>query len=603
MKHETFIRAADTDTFTRAAEIRPNSYVRETRTFTATLATGRPIERRGGHEILDLSSLQLPQSAPLLLDHAATVANTVGRVSNIRIEGDAVVGDCKISGDPSLNSLCERISDGTLTDISIGYSVRDWREARSASGERIRTAVNARLHHASLVAEGADPRSGIRSLDEPDYVPPVGSSPSDGDRHALLRDQQTRQLGRALGLAPELVDRAIGERWSDERLMAHVRNRSGLADIRTTGGHVSLDDPQVHRSAVRDCIVARMAGTEAQGPARELQSLSWPELHRRHLRQAGQSISGLSDVEVVTRALSTSDLPIVAGQAVNLRIRQTYDAAVSPIAALFGARDLPDFRAQTEAIVDWTTLSVGKVGELGEFKSSYVTESGESYSLFTLGGITGISRQLWINGAGALRNLADGLGRRLAADVSDRMTAYLVQGTLAGPNMADGSPVFSTSTDGEGTRSDVASLDTTSVDTVVAGVLAARASAARRKGAGNVMIGVTPSIWLTPPEFEPNAIRALATVSATEVADVNPLAGRLQIVSEPRLTSTTTSYLVAPPSQMDGAVRVSLAGAPGPQTESRWGFEVDAVQFKIRLDTGFGWVEWRSWTRLDHTGA
>jgi hypothetical protein len=42
-------------------------------------------------------------------------------------------------------------------------------------------------------------------------------------------------------------------------------------------------------------------------------------------------------------------------------------------------------------------------------------------------------------------------------------------------------------------------------------------------------------------------------------------------------------------------------GAPGPATESRWGFEVDAVQFKIRLDIGFGWVEWRSWTRLDHT--
>jgi hypothetical protein len=42
-------------------------------------------------------------------------------------------------------------------------------------------------------------------------------------------------------------------------------------------------------------------------------------------------------------------------------------------------------------------------------------------------------------------------------------------------------------------------------------------------------------------------------------------------------------------------------GAPGPATELRWGFEVDAVQFKIRLDIGFGWVEWRSWTRLDHT--
>ena len=83
-------------------------------------------------------------------------------------------------------------------------------------------------------------------------------------------------------------------------------------------------------------------------------------------------------------------MPIIAGAAVNIRIRQTYDAAFSPIARVFGARDLPDFRPLTEALVDWTTLSVGRVNEMGEFKSSYVTESGEVYSLYTIGGITGV---------------------------------------------------------------------------------------------------------------------------------------------------------------------------------------------------------------------
>ena len=49
---------------------------------------------------------------------------------------------------------------------------------------------------------------------------------------------------------------------------------------------------------------------------------------------------------------------------------------------------------QVEALVDWTTLAVGKVGEMGEFRSTYVTESGETISLYTIGGITGVSRQL-----------------------------------------------------------------------------------------------------------------------------------------------------------------------------------------------------------------
>ena len=75
------------------------------------------------------------------------------------------------------------------------------------------------------------------------------------------------------------------------------------------------------------------------------------------------------------------------------------------------------------------------------------------------------------------------------------------------------------------------------------------------------------------------------------------------MIAEPRLTDPDVSYLIAPPSNMEGAVRVSLAGSPGPQVEARWGFEQDAWQGKIRLDMGLGWLEWRSWTRLDHAVA
>ncbi len=75
---------------------------------------------------------------------------------------------------------------------------------------------------------------------------------------------------------------------------------------------------------------------------------------------------------------------------------------------------------------------------MGEFRSSYVTEFGRDDSAsITIGGITGVSRQLWINGAAALGNLSQAQGRRLAADVSDRMVAYLVQNSGNGPNMKD----------------------------------------------------------------------------------------------------------------------------------------------------------------------
>jgi hypothetical protein len=150
-------------------------------------------------------------------------------------------------------------------------------------------------------------------------------------------------------------------------------------------------------------------------------------------------------------------------------------------------------------------------------------------------------------------------------------------------------------------RGNIAALDTTDVTTIIDGVLAARAAMSKRKGAGDVMIGQLPRYWLVPAEFEGTAIRALASINANQSADVNPLSGKLEIIAEPRLVDPDTSYLVCAPAAFDGMVQVGLEGSPGPMTESRWGFEIDALQFKIRLDAAFGWTEYRSWTRLDHT--
>ena len=175
--------------------------------------------------------------------------------------------------------------------------------------------------------------------------------------------------------------------------------------------------------------------------------------------------------------------------------------------------------------------------------------------------------------------------------------AHIVQNALAGPSMTDTNPVFFAA------RGNIASLDTTDITTVIDGVLAERSKMAKRKGSGDVMIGATPRYWLVPSDFEPTAIRALATIAAFQAENVNPLSGKLELIMEPRLEDADTSYLVASPAAMEGAVQASLAGQPGPFTDSRWGWEKDAVEFKVREDLGFGWPEWRSWTRLDHAPA
>ena len=53
--------------------------------------------------------------------------------------------------------------------------------------------------------------------------------------------------------------------------------------------------------------------------------------------------------------------------------------------------------------------------------------------------------------------------------------------------------------------------------------------------------------------------------------------------------------MIAAPTEIDGLEYAYLAGAPGPQTETRAGFEVDGVEVKVRLDFGGGFVDWRGW--------
>lgn len=578
------------ETVARAATVRPNSVDREARTFEAVIATRTPVRgRSGAMEILDVSAIRTPESVPLQLDHRTDVRSAVGRIGSFRVEGDVLVGTARLSRAADVDPILDRLADGTIDAVSVGLVVDRWAES-AAGGQRSRTATDSRLREVSLTNFPLDPNARIRAM--PEQVTTDPPAPE-----SVTRAQRFRNMQRRLGLPVEFADEAIDGGWSDEdfnaRALEQVERRSP-ATIRAAHNDTTMDNPAVYRSAVVGSILIRMGGEATEGPARELAALGWGELHKQHLRRSGQSVAGLSDSEAIERALATTDMPIIAGETVNLSIRRQYEALQSPLATLFAPRTVDRFQAHTEALTDWTSLATGVVNQLGEYKYSYVSESGESYELSTIGGITALARQLWINGAGPVQNMSQAQGRRLAADVNDRRVAFLEGTAGAGPVMKDTNAFFHAS------RGNIEELDTTSVETVITDALAARSKMPQRKGAGDVMIGASPSVWVVHSDFEPTALRALASIAASDVAKVNPLAGKLSLVVEPRLSDPARSYLAAAPAALDGFVQVGLSGQPGPVTESRWGFTVDAIEFKIRLDIGFGAVEWRSWTRLDH---
>lgn len=199
--------------------------------------------------------------------------------------------------------------------------------------------------------------------------------------------------------------------------------------------------------------------------------------------------------------------------------------------------------------------------------------------------------------AGLTRDWADAQIDRGATAEEARAAAFEAQ-ILAdlvndNPAMADSVAVFHS--DHGNTDSATSGGDT--VEDFLTDIAAARLAMRGQTGLDGEIIDVSPWAVLVPPALETTAEKALAKIAATRAADANPFSA-LRLIVEPRLTSNSRWFVVADPARIDGLEYAHLAGAPGPQVETRIGWDVDGVEFKCRLDFGAGWLDWRGWQRV-----
>jgi hypothetical protein len=108
------------------------------------------------------------------------------------------------------------------------------------------------------------------------------------------------------------------------------------------------------------------------------------------------------------------------------------------------------------------------------------------------------------------------------------------------------------------------------------------------------LIDVTPRFILVGPANETAAEQVVSEISPIQAQDVNPFINKPRVVVNPRLTANVWCP-VADASQVDGLEYAYLEGEAGPQITSDLGFEVDGVRFRIRLDFGRAFVDWRGW--------
>lgn len=574
--------------FTRRAPVAVSNstWDEESRTFDAVISTGADVQRRDAHgvyvERLDLDAID-PDSLidlPVMTDHARAALSTVGKVIAARREAEGLAVTVQMSSAADVAPVRERIADGTLAALSIGYQVSKWKASKE-NGTRVLTATAWRVSEVSIVAIPADPGAKVRGqeMDEETEVIENENVESRSTRRTAIRG-----IARAAGMTAEAADELIDSGADETTARAAAfdfmqQQRQAGPIIRVMASH---DAPEAVRTRRADALFARVSGETPNEAARPYMAESLRDMARGCLEAAGVATRGL-DADSLFRAAmhTTSDFPELLTGTGNRVLMGTYQAATSPLKAIARQTTLPDFRAASKLKLSDVGL-LEKVSESGEITRTTRGETSESYALDTYGSMFALSRKALINDdLGAFRDWGQTAGHMAAQTEANLLWALLDSNPVMNE---DGTPLF---------HADHGNLEAAATVTYATVLSNARKALRGMKGLDGVTpINVVPKYLLVGPSQETWAEQILAELYPAETENVNPFSGKLLLLVDPRITDDRW-YVFADPASMPVLEYAYLTSAPGPQMASRPGWDVLGMEFRIHLDFGAGVIDWR----------
>lgn len=579
------------------AEFRPATLDRKQRTVELILSTGAPVQRMGidgpfterlriSAEAVDLSRLPVP----LLDGHRQDgVDSILGTLEAARIEDGQLVGRVRLSARRA--DLLDDIEAGVIRSVSIGYQIHSIDERTGPDGRKVRTATRWELMEVSFVPVPADPEARVRSNTMPDgttTAPAVTTQTPAATQTRAAVNAEIRALARTVNLgtaeADALIDREATVDEARAELMAIAQRRQTTTPT-VTAVH-QIDSPDAIRTRMVDALQARVNPRHTPSEAaRPYVGMHILDLARELATRQGIATTGMSQAELVTRLHTISDFPLILGDTMNRELRTAYMAAPATLKTAARQRTNRDFRARTMLqLSEFPTLQ--RINEGGEYTYGTVAESRETVKLDTYGRALSASRALLINDdVGFLSDMPGKWGQATTEFEGQFLVDLITQNSGAGPTMSDGQPLFHSTHGNIGTAAAITE----------AALSAARQSMRMQKGLTGKPINVTPRYLVVHPAKETEAEKLLAAIQPANTSDVNPFAGRLQLLVDARLPSANRWYVAADPAQIDGLEYAYLQGEEGPQVFTEVGFDVDGVKIKVRLDFGAAFLDWRGW--------
>ena len=326
------------------------------------------------------------------------------------------------------------------------------------------------------------------------------------------------------------------------------------------------------------------------------------ELARHALAIGNINSSQMSRMELVGRAFTSSDFPLILANQANKSMLKGYDEAPETWNIWAQTGNLSDFKIASRVNLS-TFNNLDEVSEDGEYKYGQFSEENQTIQLATFGKLFSISRQAIINDdLGMFTRIPASMGR-----AASRTVGNLAYGVItSNPLLSDGVALFAAghnnlNLSGAGGTP----LTADAAGTATLGTMRNGMGLQTDIGANAVGLNIRPGFLLVPLALEDTAKALMTDTTAPGQANPgvrNQLVNMAQVVSDPRLDAdSVTRYYLAATQQWDTIEVAFLDGNQAPTLEQQIGWSIDGTDFKVRIDIAAAPMDFRTWQRDDGT--
>lgn len=598
----------------------------DSRTVELSFSSETPYGRWFGDEILchDEECINLERFnnglGTVLFNHDRDAV--VGHIEKVWLEDNRGKALVRFDTDEQSETIFQKVQSGTLQGVSVGYAIYRYEVLEDEDTKSTNGRFNGPAYvvtdweplEISIVSVPADPTVGVgRSAEEIHTSIDTQEDNTRMDQEKNLEVQEVKSAPVETGLTQadlqkameqerkrtseitamfrdfdvEGADEAIvlGKSVEEAREMVMDQLRARNKGVSVTMGEAESDK---FRAAAQDAVLmaAGIPVADAAPGAQELRGYSMVEMARESLRrESGSTVNFGDNMELARAAInSTSTFPAIMSNLANKSVMVGFNEAETTYQIWAGKGSNRDFKeAARVALSEAGTLEL--VPEGGQFKQDSFGEASARTKVATYGKLFSLTRQAIINDdLGLFSKIATKYG-----SAAKRLVNKMVYAQLTGNvKMQDNVALF------DAKHGNVAGTgEALSVKAIAKAITAMR----RQKGIqGEATLNITPKYLVVPPELEMTAyqiVNSTAAVDGVNSGVANPYKGRFIVVADAELTDPDAWYLVADATQHDTIEVTYLNGVETPRLETRQGFDVDGIEYKVAFDCGVSALDFR----------